>query len=93
MNEENGRKRRTEETAKVWEQVEEISEDEVLTALKKMQGEKAVGPDNLPAEVWKCLGELGLKYLTRMSNQLLKGKRMPEEWRKSVPCSHLQEQG
>ena len=35
-----GRKRRTEEMAKVWEQVEEISEDEVLTALKKMQGEK-----------------------------------------------------
>ena len=51
MNEENGRKRRTEETAKVWEQVEEISEDEVLTALKKMQGEKAVGPDHLPAEI------------------------------------------
>ena len=73
--------------------MEEISEDEVLTALKKMQGEKAVGPDNLPAEVWKCLGELGLKYLTRMFNQLLKGKRMPEEWRKSVSCSHLQEQG
>ena len=36
MNEENGRKGRTEEPAKVWEQVEEISEDEVLTALKKM---------------------------------------------------------
>ena len=43
MNEENGRKTRTEETAKVWEQVEEISEDEVLTALKKMQGEKGCG--------------------------------------------------
>ena len=56
----------------------------MLTALKKMQGEKAVGPDNLPAEVWKCLGELGLKYLTQMFNQLLKGKRMLEEWRKSV---------
>ena len=43
-----------------------------------------MGPDNLPAEVWKCLGELGLKYLTWMFNQLLKGKRMPEECRKSV---------
>ena len=49
-----------------------------------MKKGKAVGPDELPVEVWKCMGKMGIKFLTRLSNRLLMGKRMPEEWRRSV---------
>ena len=49
-----------------------------------MKKDKAVGPNELPVEVWKCMGEMGIKFLTRLINRLLMGKRMPEEWRRSV---------
>lgn len=56
MNEENERVRRTDEVREVCEQMEAISEEEVWTTFRKVKWGKAVGPDNLPAEVWKCLG-------------------------------------
>ena len=28
-------------------------------ALRKMKKGKAVGPDELPVEAWKCMGEMG----------------------------------
>ena len=46
-----------------------------------MKKSKAVGPDELPVEVWKCVEETGMKFLTRLFNKLFVGKRMPEEWR------------
>ena len=49
-----------------------------------MKKGKAVGPDELPVEVWKCMGEMGIKFLTRLFNRLLMGERIPEEWRRSV---------
>ena len=49
-----------------------------------MKKGKAVGPDELPVEVWKCMGEMGIEFLTRLFNRLLMGERMPEEWRRSV---------
>ena len=49
-----------------------------------MKKGKAVGPNELSVEVWKCLGEMVLKYLTRLFKRLLMGERMPEEWRRSV---------
>ena len=49
-----------------------------------MKKGKAAGPDELPIEVWKCMGKMGIKFLTRLFNRLLMGERMPEEWRRSV---------
>ena len=49
-----------------------------------MQKGKAVGPDELPVEVWKYVGEMGIKFLTRLFNRLLMGERMQEEWKRSV---------
>ena len=46
-----------------------------------MKKGKAVGPDELPVEVWKCMGEMGIEFLTRLLNKLLVGERMQEEWR------------
>ena len=65
-------------------EVEEITEEEVKTALKKMKKGKARGPDDIPVEVWLILGDVGIGFLTKLMNSLLKGERMPDEWRKSV---------
>ena len=54
---------------------------------------KAVGPDELPAEVWKCIRMMGIEFLTRMFNRLLMGKRIPEEWRRSVLSSIYKSKG
>ena len=35
-----------------------ISESEVKEALKRMKSRKAVGPDEIPIEIWRCLGEM-----------------------------------
>ena len=34
--------------------------------------------------VLKCMGEMGITFLTRLFNRLLMGERMPEEWRRNV---------
>ncbi|KAK3543129.1 hypothetical protein QTP70_011665 [Hemibagrus guttatus] len=43
-----------------------------------------VGPDDIPVEVWKCLGEAAVEFLTSLFNRVLESERMPEEWRRSV---------
>ena len=40
---------------------EPISKDEIKESLRKMKNGKVEGPDQIPVEVWKCLGEEGLK--------------------------------
>ena len=84
MNEENNREPRTEETEMVNEDVNCVSREEVKNALRRMKKGKAVGPDELPVEVWKCMGKMGIAFLTRLFNRLLMGERMPEEWRRSM---------
>ena len=79
MNEENNREPRTEETEVVNEEVNCVNREEVKKAVRRIKKDKAVGPDELPVEVWKCM-----KFLTRLFNRLLMGERMPEEWRRSV---------
>ncbi|KAH1239249.1 Phospholipid-transporting ATPase 3 [Glycine max] len=49
-----------------------------------MSNGKAVGPDNIPIEVWKTLGDRGLEWLTKLFNEIMRSKRMPEEWRRST---------
>ena len=84
MNQENNRDPRTEETEVVNEEVNCVSREEVKNALRRMKKGKAVGPDELPVEVWKCMEKMGIKFLTRLFNRLLMGEQMPEEWRSSV---------
>ena len=53
-------------------------------ALKKMKKGKARRPDDIPVEVWLILGDVGIGWLTKLMNKLLKGGKMPSEWMKSV---------
>ena len=68
MNEENNRDPRTEEAEVVNEEVNYVSR-EVKNALRRMKKAKAAGPDELPVEVWKCMGKMGIKFLTRLFNR------------------------
>ena len=62
----------------------DIITGEVGQALKKMRRTKAVGPDNIPIEVWRGLGEEGIRWLTNLFNIILRTHKMPEEWRNST---------
>ena len=61
-NQENERKRRNEEPEIIRKRVYQIREDEVRKALKRMKSRKAVGPDDIPVEEWKCLGEVAVGF-------------------------------
>ena len=84
MNEENPRGRRQDEVDIVIQDVTKISEDEVRVALRRIKNGNAVGPDDISVEVWKCLGEMAVKFLTRLFNNTLTTEEMPREWRRSV---------
>ncbi|KAK3526991.1 hypothetical protein QTP86_006131 [Hemibagrus guttatus] len=84
MNEENEREKRVEGVNSVEQKVDKIGKDEVRKALKRMKSGKAVGPDDIPVEVWKCLGEAAVEFLASLFNRVLESERMPEEWRRSV---------
>ncbi|KAK3516529.1 hypothetical protein QTP70_021744, partial [Hemibagrus guttatus] len=84
MNEENEREKRVEGVNSVEQKVDKIRKDEVRKALKRMKSGKAVGPDDILVEIWKCLGEAAVKFLASLFNRVLESERMPEEWRRSV---------
>ena len=53
--------------------------------MNRVRNGKAVGPDDIPVEVWTCLGDSALKFLTKLYNRTMESERMPEEeWRDSV---------
>ncbi|XP_047029965.1 uncharacterized protein LOC124637498 [Helicoverpa zea] len=60
--------------------VREISMDEVERALGSMKNGKALGPDDIPAEVWKVLKRNGCMWLTLFFNKLLHEEVIPQEW-------------
>ncbi|XP_071687066.1 uncharacterized protein [Rutidosis leptorrhynchoides] len=58
-----------------------INQEEVRLALRKMGRNKAVGPDQIPIEAWKCLGGDGVRWLTNLFNTTFRSANMPMEWR------------
>ena len=55
---------------------EPISKDEIKDSLRKMANGKVEGPDQIPMEVWKCLGEEGLKGLAELFNLIFRSAKM-----------------
>ncbi|KAK3518215.1 hypothetical protein QTP70_033908 [Hemibagrus guttatus] len=76
--EENEREKRVEGVNSVEQKVDKIRKDEVRKALKRMKSGKAVGPDDIPVEVWKCLEEAAMEFLTSLFNRVL--ERVAEKY-------------
>ncbi|GJU19499.1 hypothetical protein Tco_1152841 [Tanacetum coccineum] len=60
-----------------------INQWEVRVALQKMWRNKAVGPNQIPIEAWRCLRYEGVKWLTFLFNKIFSSTKMPDEWRLS----------
>jgi len=70
-----------------------ITKEEIKEALKKMNNGKAEGSDQILMVVWKCLGEEGLKWLTKLFNVIFRTAKMPREWRSSTVISLYKNKG
>ncbi|KAI0508024.1 hypothetical protein KFK09_014158 [Dendrobium nobile] len=56
-----------------------------------MKYEKAVVPDDIPIEMWKCLGDEGTSWLTKLFNTVLKTKKMTDRWKmRAITCVQTQ---
>ena len=55
-----------------------------MEAMRKMRRGRATGPDEIPVELWRCVGRAGLEWLTALFSVIFKTNRMPEEWRWST---------
>jgi hypothetical protein len=64
-----------------------IQKPEVKEALKKMKTNKALGPDDIPIEIWRCLGDIVIVWLTKLFNIIFWSNKMPDEWRRSILVS------
>jgi hypothetical protein len=49
-----------------------------------MKGGKKRGPDGIPIEVWKCLVDIAIVWLTKLFNRIFRSNKMPDEWRSSL---------
>ena len=49
-----------------------------------MKGGKAMGLDGIPIEVWRCLGDIAIAWLTKLFNHIFRSNKMPDEWRRSI---------
>jgi hypothetical protein len=67
--------------------VHRIQESEVKDALKMMKGGKAMGPDGLPIEVLRSLGDIAIVWLTKLFNHIFRLNKMPDEWRWNILVS------
>jgi hypothetical protein len=52
--------------------------------LKKMKIGKTLGPDDIPIEVWRCLGDITIVWLTKLFNTIFRSNKMSDEWRRSI---------
>jgi hypothetical protein len=64
--------------------VRRIQEAEIGEALKRMKGGKAIGPDSIPIEVWRCLGERAVVWLTKLFNLIFRSNKLLKERRRSI---------
>lgn len=49
-------------------------ESDIKNAFLKLRTGKSVGPDVIPIEVWKCIGEKGVVWLTKLFTKYLKNQ-------------------
>jgi hypothetical protein len=62
---------------------EEITCQEVRTAVAKMKRDKAAGPSEVVAEMLKGSGESGIRWMTDLFNAIVREGKIPTDWCKS----------
>jgi hypothetical protein len=65
----------------------------VKEVLKKMKIGKTLGHDNTPIEVWRCLGDIAIVWLTKLFNIIFRSNKIPDEWRRSILISIFKNKG
>ena len=58
-----------------------------------MKLRKVVGLDGILIEVWRYLGEVGVKWLTNFFNKICLTKKMTNKWRKNILVSLYMNKG
>ena len=64
----------------------DLSMRELLEALKKMKNGKASGMDQVPAELFKNMGDVGSEWLLELLFRLWDSQAVPEDWSKDLMC-------
>ncbi len=65
---------------------QEITNEEVMVAIKKLKKNKAAGIDDTGNEVWLYAPKGLIDKLRMLFNKIWMGGKMPEEWRKAIIC-------
>ncbi|KAK6751624.1 hypothetical protein RB195_003192 [Necator americanus] len=55
-----------------------ITAVEVSAVLAKMKSNKATGPDDIPVDIWKLLGDRGSMWLPTLFNKIVAEGRTPD---------------
>ncbi|XP_037772666.1 uncharacterized protein LOC119568277 [Penaeus monodon] len=71
----------------------QISRIEVQQALKKMENGKATGPDGIPIEAWKAMGEEGIYMLRMLMRKVMDEENIPTVWKGSILIPIFKEKG
>jgi hypothetical protein len=64
--------------------VHRIQESEIKDALKRLKEGKVMGPNEIPIEVWRSLGDVTIVWLTKLFNIIFRSNKIPNEWRRSI---------
>jgi hypothetical protein len=59
--------------------VHRIQKSDVKDVLKRMNGGKVMGPDGIPIEVWRTLGDVKIVWLTKLFNLIFWSNKMPDK--------------
>ena len=62
----------------------EVTCEEVERQLNKMKNGKSCGPDGIPTEALKHLGDWGVRQFTTNFNAIMQSGKMSAEWREST---------
>ena len=66
-------------------QIEEITLDEIFSAIRKMKNGEAVGIDDIPAKARKVLGGVTrVRLLLGILRNIIISERIPNKWRNST---------
>jgi hypothetical protein len=61
--------------------------------LKRIKNGKASGQDELPAEIFKAAGNVGVSLLKTVINSAFREETIPSDWEKALICPIYKKKG